>query len=113
RVAIVTCGGGRFDHAAGRFPAMRAVIIMEPSPRGCTMSEYTLPERIKREKVQKKQILLIANGDLRLSANQNCWTAQKEMEDNLAAAVAECGHELIRAHPCKADEGHGFIGSQK
>src|SRR5436853_32022 len=77
------------------------------------MPEYVMPARPKRDKVTRRQILLVANGDLRLSANQKCWAAQKEMEDSLAAAVAECGHELIRAHPYKADEGHGFIGSQK
>ncbi len=58
-------------------------------------------------------VLLIANGDLRLSANQNCWAAQKQMEDALTAAVEAQGRRLVRAHPYKEDEGHGFIGSQK
>ena len=31
----------------------------------------------------KGQVLLIASGDLRLSANQNCWAAQHEMEQRL------------------------------
>ena len=29
------------------------------------------------------QILLVSSGDLRLSANQNCWAAQAQMEQNL------------------------------
>jgi len=76
-------------------------------------AKYDAPKIHKPKKVGKKQVLLIANGDLRLSANQNCWAAQKQMEEELTAAVASCGHELVRAHPYKDDEGHGFIGSQK
>ncbi len=64
-------------------------------------------------KRKKKQIQLIANGDLRLSANQVCWPAQKAMEDQLGEAVGACGYELIRAHPYKEDQQHGFIQSQK
>jgi hypothetical protein len=58
-------------------------------------------------------VQLVASGDLRASANQVCWPAQAKMEDALKAAVAEAGYELIRAHPFKPDEQHGFIGSQK
>ncbi|HZZ28791.1 MAG TPA: fucose isomerase [Pirellulales bacterium] len=65
------------------------------------------------EKSNPKKVLLVANGDLRLSANQKCWPAQQEMEQALTKAVAEAGYELVRAHPYKADEQHGFIGSQK
>jgi len=34
-----------------------------------------------------RDVLLIANGDLRLSANQTCWPAQREMERKLSLAV--------------------------
>jgi hypothetical protein len=64
-------------------------------------------------KVGKKQIVLVASGDLRLSANQVCWPAQNAMEHVLAAAVAAQGFELVRAHPFDASTGHGFIASQK
>ena len=64
-------------------------------------------------KLKKKQVQLIASGDLRLSANQVCWPAQKEMEAALAAAVAVEGYELIRAHPYDAEAKHGFIDSQR
>jgi hypothetical protein len=67
----------------------------------------------KVKKVGKKQVLLVASGDLRLSANQVCWAAQKQMEDQLAQAVKACGYELVRAHPYKDDQKHGFIQSQK
>lgn len=59
------------------------------------------------------EVLLIANGDLRLSANRACWPAQSEMESALGAAVEALGYRIVRAHPVKEDEGHGFIGSQK
>jgi hypothetical protein len=74
---------------------------------------YAMPKIAKRPKAKKKEVLLVANGDLRLSANQVCWAAQKEMEDALAEAVGECGYKLVRAHDYKEDEQHGFIGSQK
>jgi len=77
------------------------------------MSVYALPEIHKASRAGKKQVLLIANGDLRLSANQVCWPAQAEMEDALRAAVEREGYQLVRAHPYKEDEQHGFIGSQK
>ncbi|MCE9526269.1 MAG: fucose isomerase [Planctomycetales bacterium] len=61
----------------------------------------------------KKEVLLIASGDLRLSANQKCWAAQADMEAALADAVRESGYQLTRAHAFKPAEQHGFIASQK
>ncbi len=75
--------------------------------------KYQVPKLPKPPKVKKRQVLLVASGDLRLAANQNCWPAQRELEDALGKAVAEAGYELVRAHPYKEDEKHGFIGSQK
>ena len=56
---------------------------------------------------------LVANGDLRLSANQVCWPEQKKMEDALTAAFKTLGCKLERAHPVDKAKGHGFIDSQK
>lgn len=58
------------------------------------------------------QIILVASGDLRESANVVCWPTQKAMETKLTEVLAGLGHELIRAHPEKP-EGHGFISSQR
>ncbi|AMM83002.1 fucose isomerase [Martelella sp. AD-3] len=58
------------------------------------------------------EIMLVASGDLRESANTKCWPTQKAMEDKLAAVVAEMGHTLRRAHPEKP-AGHGFIATQR
>lgn len=60
-----------------------------------------------------KQVLLVASGDLRLSANQNCWAAQQAMEEQLTAALAKQGWTVKRAHPYDEAKQHGFIDSQK
>lgn len=61
----------------------------------------------------KPSIQLVASGDLRLSANQVCWPAQAEMEKALSAAITAEGGRVMRAHPYKAKEKHGFIASQR
>lgn len=77
------------------------------------VEEYVLPETVKLPKPDKKEIFLIASGDLRLSANQKCWAAQEEMESQLRAAVESLGYKLTRAHAYCETEKHGFISSQK
>ncbi len=63
--------------------------------------------------MNKKTVLLVANGDLRQSANETCWPAQAAMEKKLGEVVASLGARLKRAHPYKPGLKHGFIGSQK
>ncbi len=58
-------------------------------------------------------ILLVANGDLRLSANRNCWAEQERMETDLIRTIDSLGRKVKRAHGYKPDEGHGFISSQR
>ncbi len=58
-------------------------------------------------------IYLVASGDLRLSANQNCESAQAEMEHGLVAAVEALGGRVQRAHSFDETKKHGFIDSQK
>jgi len=77
------------------------------------MPRYDVHEPTKEVRKADKQVLLVANGDLRLSANQNCWAAQHAMEKTLADAVKTEGYRLVRAHPFKPELKHGFIGSQK
>lgn len=60
-----------------------------------------------------KTAYLIANGDLRTSANLRCQPAQAEMEAKIIAAFKAQGVKLIRAHGIREDVGHGFIDSQK
>lgn len=58
-------------------------------------------------------IYLVANGDLRLSANRNCWDAQQKAEQAIMEAIRREGRQIERAHPYDAERGHGFIDSQK
>ena len=59
------------------------------------------------------EVLLITSGDLRLSANQVCWPAQRDMEEKLTMAFAQKGFKLVRAHSYNEKEKHGFISSQR
>ena len=75
--------------------------------------DYQLPETTRPPRIKKKQVLLVASGDLRPAANRNCWASQQDMEEKLRHAVAAAGYEMVRAHPYRPDQGHGFISSQK
>jgi hypothetical protein len=57
--------------------------------------------------------MLVTSGDLRLSANQACWPAQRDMEEILMAAFAKKGYKLVRAHAYDEKLKHGFISSQR
>jgi L-fucose isomerase-like protein len=57
--------------------------------------------------------ILIASGDSRLSANQDCWPAQAEMEKKLTLAFQNEGVHIVRGHPYDPIEKHGFISSQR
>lgn len=59
-----------------------------------------------------KSIYLVASGDLRLAANQNCEAAQSEMEKKIETAVKKLGGSILRAHPYDPEKKHGFIDSQ-
>jgi L-fucose isomerase-like protein len=60
-----------------------------------------------------EQIFLVSSGDLRLSANQNCWAAQLQMEQTLTAAIERFDRTVKRAHPYNPTKKHGFIDSQR
>jgi len=58
-------------------------------------------------------VTLVASGDLRDSANRVCWEAQQQMEQQLTAAIATFGYQVIRGHGFDSARGHGFIRSQR
>jgi len=60
-----------------------------------------------------QDIILIANGDLRTSANQKCEEAQQAMEALLIKAIEKEGRKVRRGHGFDAKKGHSFIDSQK
>ncbi len=63
--------------------------------------------------VKPRHVYLMANGDLRLSANQKCWREQAKMEATLTKALKAEGWKVIRAHAYDKEKQHGFIDSQK
>ncbi|MCX7871998.1 MAG: fucose isomerase [Verrucomicrobiae bacterium] len=65
------------------------------------------------KKLKSNQVYLVASGDLRLEANQQCWAEQAKMEEALAKALKAEGYEIVRAHPYDKKKQHGFIDSQK
>jgi hypothetical protein len=77
------------------------------------MSAYPLPTIKQPERVQPGEAVLVASGDLRLSANQVCWPAQQEMEAKVIAAFAREGITVRRGHPYDPALGHGFIWNQR
>ena len=77
------------------------------------MTGYAIPELVAPEQVAKDEVLLVANGDLRQSANQVCWPAQAALEQMLTAAFLEEGIKLRRAHSFDPVLKHGFIHSQR
>jgi hypothetical protein len=61
----------------------------------------------------KQPVFLVANGDLRLSANQKCWPVQVEVESAVTTAIGDLGYEVRRGHEYDSVKQHGFIDSQK
>src|ERR1044071_8829553 len=68
---------------------------------------------MKSNSLKPRHLYLMANGDLRLSANQKCWPEQARMEAILAKALQAEGWKSVRAHAYDPAKQHGFIDSQK
>src|ERR1017187_2490850 len=77
------------------------------------MTTYTVPDIKAPAAVAKGEVLMIASGDLRQSANQVCWPAQVEVERVVTRAFAAEGWTVRRAHPYREDLKHGFIYNQR
>ena len=77
------------------------------------MAAYSIPEVEAPVPMAAGEVVMIANGDLRQSANQVCWTAQAEVEAAVTKAFAAEGWKVRRAHPYREDLKHGFIYNQR
>jgi hypothetical protein len=77
------------------------------------MASYVVPVLEVPVPVAADEVLLIASGDLRQSANQMCWPAQSQMEAKLTEAFKAEGFTLRRAHPYDPGLQHGFIYNQR
>lgn len=82
--------------------------------KGNSMLTLTLPEVRTPVRVAKNEVLLVTNADLRESANTKCWPVQRQFEARLGEVLTgRFGYRMRRAHPVKADKGHGFISTQR
>jgi hypothetical protein len=63
--------------------------------------------------VSVREVVLVASGDLRETANVLGWPAQAELERHVVDAFARHGVGVRRAHPIDPATGHGFISSQR
>src|SRR5579884_2963497 len=63
--------------------------------------------------LMQSPVILVASGDLRLSANRKCWPAQERAEAAVTRAVEALGGQVKRGHAFDPAKGHGFIDSQK
>ena len=77
------------------------------------MTPYQLPIITEAEPIGDNEIILVTSGDLRLSANQECWPAQAEMEEKVKAVFKGEGYVIKRGHPYDEELGHGFIWNQR
>jgi L-fucose isomerase-like protein len=77
------------------------------------MTTYTLPEIHEPAPIPDNEAILIASGDLRLSANQVCWPAQENMEKRIITAFKNAGITVKRGHPYDPELKHGFIWNQR
>jgi L-fucose isomerase-like protein len=59
------------------------------------------------------EVVLVASGDLRETANRLGWPAQAELERAVEAAFGRHGVRVRRGHPVDEKAGHGFISSQR
>ena len=62
--------------------------------------------------MESDAITLIASGDLRLAANQECWPEQEKVEAAITDAIEAEGYAVERGHPYDPEKKHGFIDSQ-
>ena len=77
------------------------------------MIPYQLPTIEDPKPIGDNEIILITSGDLRLSANRECWPAQHEMEQKISKVFEEEGYKIKRGHPYDEELGHGFIWNQR
>ena len=77
------------------------------------MKTYQNPIKNPQLTVNPNEIFLLASGDLRLSANQTCWPAQLEMEQQINKVFVAEGWTVKRAHPYDGVLKHGFIWNQR
>jgi hypothetical protein len=77
------------------------------------MTSYAMPQLVRPPDAEPGVVYTVASGDLRRSANETCWPAQKTLEADFTAAVEKLGWTVRRGHQFNPEKGHGFIDSQR
>lgn len=77
------------------------------------MTQYAFPQPRPIPVAPPRTAYLVANGDLRPSANVECWPVQRQLEADVVQAVESFGWSVVRGHPVDEQAGHGFIDSQR
>ena len=80
------------------------------------MNQLTLnlPSQDSGLKADAREVILVTSGDLRESANKNCWPVQKKYEQKFEQVMHEkFDYKVIRGHAYSEERGHGFIASQR
>lgn len=73
-----------------------------------------LPNKPQKLTVDDKTLVMVCPGDLRDSANKNCWPVQDAFEKKFTKVMKETfGYSVLRAHKYDDESGHGFISSQR
>jgi L-fucose isomerase-like protein len=76
-------------------------------------TDYAIPSLREPAPVVAGEVVLVASGDLRHTANRAGWPAQQKLEADIAAALAAHGIRVRRAHEYDPAVGHGFIWNQR
>lgn len=63
-------------------------------------------------RLESKQVVIVRSGDLRPSANLDCWPMQEAMEAKLDEALAKFGWTSWKAYDFNSAKGHGFVDYQ-
>ncbi len=76
--------------------------------------QLSLPKMAQARVLKENEISIIANGDLRESANQACWAVQEKFEILLRKVLSQkYNKNVVRAHAYLQNKKHGFISSQR
>jgi L-fucose isomerase-like protein len=77
------------------------------------VTRYQFPDPAPVRTAPARTVYVVASGDLRPSANVECWPVQERLEADVTRAVDATGWTVRRAHPVDTAAGHGFIDSQR
>jgi len=76
-------------------------------------TDYAIPTLREPAPVAPDEVVLVASGDLRHTANRAGWPAQQKLEADIATALAQHDIRVRRAHGYDEAVGHGFIWNQR